>query len=312
MTDLIAMRDALNLALVELGKENDNVVVLDSDLAMALKFSAFAAEFPERFYQIGIAEQNMACVAAGMATVGLIPFIGSFACFTSCRITDQVRTSIAQPKLNVKIMAPYSGLMTGQTGKTHQAIEDISIYRGMPNMTIIAPADGPETSQAVKALAYYNGPVYLRLTRDPAPVIFGNDHKFTIGETYLLREGPDLTFITTGNMTPVTLNVVEALAGEGIKSTLLHVPTIKPLDTKSIIQAARLSGIVITVEEHNIYGGLGGAVAEALSENYPVPVLRIGVNDCFAESGHNQPLMEKYELQERHIIEKARAWIKRW
>lgn len=312
MTEPISMRDALSEALTDLGKVNPDVVVLDADLAMALKFSAFAAEFPDRFFQIGIAEQNMAGVAAGMATEGLIPFIGTFACFASCRIADQVRTSIAQPGLSVKIMAPYSGLRTGQTGKTHQAVEDISLYRGMPNMTIVAPADGPETAQSVRAIARYPGPVYLRLTRDPAPVLFGESHNFEIGLAYWLRKGSDLTFISTGSMTTTAVKAADALAGEGLECTVLHVPTIKPLDVSAVVEAARASGIVVTIEEHNIYGGFGGAVAEALSEHFPVPVYRIGVNDCFGESGPNEPLMEKYGLTERHVIEKAHAWVSRW
>ncbi len=312
MPELISMRESLNDALTALGRENPDVVVLDADVAIAVKCTAFAAEFPDRFFQIGIAEQNMAGVAAGMATVGLIPFIGTFACFASCRIADQVRTSIAQPGLSVKIMAPFSGLRTGQTGKTHQAIEDIALYRAMPNMTIVSPADGPETAQAVRAIARYPGPVYLRITRDPVPVLFGESHNFEIGPAYWLRKGSDLTFISTGSLTSTVVSAAEALAKEGLECTVLHVPTIKPLDVSAVVAAARVSGIVVTIEEHNIYGGLGGAVAEALSENFPVPVYRIGVNDCFGESGPNEPLMEKYGLTEHHIIEKALAWVNRW
>jgi transketolase len=312
MTELISMREALNTALTDLGKSNPNVVVLDADVAVAVKCTSFAAEFPERFFQIGVAEQNMASIAAGMATVGLIPFIGTFACFASCRIADQVRTSIAQPGLNVKILAPFLGLRTGQTGKTHQAIEDIALYRGMPNMTIVSPADGPETAKAVHAIASYPGPVYLRITRDPVPVIFDESHKFEIGLAYWLRRGSDLTLISTGSLSSTAVNAAEVLSGEGLECTVLHVPTIKPLDVSAVVEAARATGIVITIEEHNIYGGLGGAVAEALSENYPVPVFRIGVNDCFCESGPNEPLMEKYGLTEHHVVEKARSWVEQW
>jgi transketolase len=312
MPKLISMREALNEALLDLGKENPDVVVLDTDLAIAIKVSAFAAEFPDRFFQVGIAEQNMAGVAAGMATIGLIPFIGTFACFASCRIADQVRTSIAQPGLSVKILASFAGLRTGQTGKTHQAIEDIALYRSMPNMTIVSPADGPETAQAVHAMANYPGPVYLRITRDPVPVLFGDNHNFKIGSAYWLRKGSDLTFISTGNMTTTAVKATESLAEQGLECTVLHVPTIKPLDVSAVVEAARASGIVVTIEEHNIYGGLGGAVAEALSENLPVPVYRIGVNDCFGESGPNEPLMEKYGLTKHHVIEKAISWFERW
>jgi len=309
---LQSMRVAFGEALAELGHRNPDVVALDADLAPATKFSLFAEEFPERFFQVGVAEQNMAGIAAGLATVGFVPFIGTFACFASCRIADQVRTSIAQPGLNVKIIGPYSGLLTGNTGKTHQAIEDIATYRSIPNVTIVAPADGVETSLAVDAIADYAGPVYLRLTRDPAPVIFDDTHTFEVGRAYRLREGDALTLISTGSMTPTALEAAVALAQEGLEATVLHVPTIKPLDVNGVVEAARASRCVITVEEHNIYGGLGAAVAEALSEQLPVPVYRVGIKDVFAESGPNALLLEKYGLTARHVVEAARRWVTRW
>jgi transketolase len=312
VSSLQAMRVAFGEALADLGHRNPDVVALDADLATATRFSLFAEEFPERFFQVGVAEQNMAGVAAGLATVGFIPFIGSFACFVSCRIADQVRTSIAQPGLNVNIIGPYSGLLTGNTGKTHQAIEDIAIYRSIPNMAIVAPADGVETRLVVGAVAEYAGPVYVRLTRDPAPVIFDGTHTFEIGRAYRLREGNALTLISTGSMTPTALEAAAMLAQEGLEATVLHVPTIKPLDVNRIVEAARASGCVITVEEHNVYGGLGAAVAEALSEQLPVPVYRIGIRDVFAESGPNAPLLEKYGLTARHVVEAAHRWVTQW
>jgi transketolase len=311
VNELQAMRDAFGEALVALGYENPNVVALDADLAPATKLSAFAAAFPDRFFQVGVAEQNMAGVAAGLATVGFVPFVSTFACFASCRIADQVRTSIAQPGLNVKTIGPYSGLLTGQTGKTHQAVEDIAMYRGMPGVTIVAPADGLETAMATMAIAEFPGPVYMRLTRDPAPVIMDADHHFEIGRAYLLREGDALTLISTGSMTPTALQAASALSAEGLETTVLHVPTIKPLDTEAVVAAARRTGLVLTVEEHNIHGGFGGAIAEALGEHYPVPVFRMGIQDTFGESGPNEALLEKYGLTARHVVQQARAWVGR-
>lgn len=311
MSELQAMRDAFGEALVALGHENPNVVALDADLAPATKFSAFAAAFPDRFFQVGVAEQNMAGVAAGLATVGFIPFVSTFACFASCRIADQVRTSIAQPGLNVKLIGPYSGLLTGQTGKTHQAIEDIALYRGMPGITIIAPADGRETTLATRAIADFPGPVYLRLTRDPAPVIIDPDHHFEIGRAYRLRDGDALALISTGSMTPTALKAAGILSSDGVETAVLHVPTIKPLDTDAVVEAARRTGRVLTLEEHNIYGGFGGAIAETLSEHHPVPVFRMGVRDTFGESGSNEALLEKYGLTVQHVVQKAREWINR-
>lgn len=312
MTELQSMREAFGRALVELGHRNPNVVVLDADLSLATKCDGFAAAFPDRFFQVGVAEQNMAGVGAGLATVGFIPFLSTFACFTSCRIADQVRTSIAQPRLNVKLVGAYSGLLTGQTGKTHQAIEDIALYRAMPNMTIVAPADGPEAAQAVHAVADFPGPVYLRLTRDPAPVVFDQNHRFEIGPAYRLREGDALTLISTGSMTPTALQAAETLSDRGVEATVLHVPTIKPLDVQAVIDAVRHTRRALTLEEHNIYGGLGGAVAEALAEHYPVPVYRIGVRDTFAESGHNQALLAKYGLTVSDVVRRALKWVRQW
>jgi transketolase len=306
------MRDAFGEALVELGRVNPDVVALDADLASATKFSLFAEVFPERFYQIGIAEQNMASIAAGMATVGFIPFIGTFACFASCRIADQVRTSIAQPDLPVKIIGPYSGLLTGNTGKTHQAIEDIGLYSSIPNVTILSPADGTETGMAVHAMAKLPKPVYLRLARDASPLLFDQNHTFEIGRAYRLREGCDVTLISTGRMTATTLDAAQGLAEDGLEATVLHVPTIKPLDVEAVIDAAKQSECVVTVEEHNIYCGLGGAVAGVLSEYFPVPVCRFGIRDTFAESGANDAILEKYGLTAQYIEKTARSWFARW
>ncbi|NMC11801.1 MAG: transketolase family protein [Chloroflexi bacterium] len=307
-----SMRDGFAKGLIEAALANPKVVALDADVATATKFNLFADKFPDRFFEIGIAEQNMAGVAAGMATMGLIPFIGTFACFASTRIADQVRVSIAQPGLNVKIIGPYSGLRTGQTGKTHQAVEDIALFRGMPQVTIVAPADAYEAYLATKAIVDYDGPVYLRMTRDPAPVIFNNGHKFEIGPAYRLLDGNDVTIISTGAMTIDTIQAAEELKKHHIECTVLHVPTIKPLDAEAVIAAAKHTGLVITVEEHNILAGFGGAVAEILGEHYPVPVTRVGIRDVFGESGHNEPLMEKYGLTSKHIVNTVLGWIEKW
>jgi transketolase len=307
-----SMRDGFAKGLIEAAKSNSKVVALDADVSSATKFNLFAKEFPDRFFEIGIAEQNMAGIAAGMASMGLIPYIGTFACFASSRIADQVRVSIAQPRLNVKIIGPYSGLRTGQTGKTHQAVEDIALYRGMPNITIVAPADAYEAYLATKAIADYDGPVYLRMTRDPAPLIFDDQHKFEVGPAYRLRDGKDITLISTGAMTIDTLLAADELKQRNVECTILHVPTIKPLDAEAVIAAAKQTGLVVTIEEHNIYAGLGGAVAEVLSENYPVPITRVGIKDIFGESGHNEPLMEKYGLTSKHIVAAALGWIEKW
>ena len=311
MSELQAMRVAFGEELADLGRRNSQIVALDADLAPATKFSFFADEFPDRFFQVGVAEQNMAGIAAGLAAVGFIPFISTFACFASCRIADQVRTSIAQPGLNVKIIGSYSGLLTGKTGKTHQAIEDIALYRAMPNITIVAPADAVEAKAATHAIAAYPTPVYLRLTRDPAPVIFA-ESSFEIGKAYLLREGNAISLISTGSMTPTALVAADLLAQDGLEATVLHVPTIKPLDVAAVVAAARASGMVVTLEEHNIYAGFGAAVTEALSAEYPTPTFRIGVQDTFAESAPNESLLEKYGLTPRHVAQAARQWIARW
>jgi transketolase len=258
---------------------------------------------------MGIAEQNMFGVAAGMATVGLIPFVSTFACFTAKRALDQIRIVIAQPSLNVKFIGAYSGILTGKTGKTHQSVEDISVFRAMPNITIIAPIDGVEVRKAMYALVEYDGPVYLRLTRDPTVPVVDADYEFIIGKTKLLREGGDVTIISTGEQSQRALQGAELLAKEGVESTVLHVPTIKPLDEDAIVEAAAKSDLVVTVEDHSIYGGLGGAVAEVLGEKYPVRMKRVGLRDTFGESAPNEPILEKYGLTPSHVAKAAKELL---
>jgi transketolase len=309
MPEMIAQRDAFGKKLVELGQANPNIVVLDADLATSTKTIDFADKVPDRFFQMGIAEQNMIGVAAGLATMGFIPFTSTFACFAATRCLDQIRVVVAQPHLNVKIVGAYSGILTGKTGKTHQAVEDIAIFRVMPEMVTVAPVDGREVAQAVEAIAEYQGPVYLRLTRDACPVVVPDDYKFELGKAVKLRTGGDLAFISTGQMSSACVEAADNLAKEGVSTSVLHVPTIKPLDVEAIVAAAEEAGKVVTVEDHSVIGGLGGAVAEVLGEHRPTPMKRMGMQDTFAESGDNQDLLDKYGLALGHIIGVARSFL---
>ncbi len=311
MVELVALRDAYGRALVDLGEQDERVVAVDADLASSSKMSLFAEAFPERFFQMGIAEQNMTGVAAGLAAVGFIPFTNSFACFATLRTTDQIRTSIAQPGLPVVIGGAYSGLLAGKTGKTHQAIEDIAVMRALPNMTVVAPGDGVEVRKAVFAAAAYGAPVYLRITRDPSPVVFDESYDFRIGRAALVREGTDVTVITTGIMVGRAVEAAATLAAEGISLHLLHVHTVKPLDVAAVVAAAEKTGLVVTAEEHTIIGGLGGAVAEALGEQRPTPMKRVGVADVWSESASNDDLLQKYGLTAGHIAQAARSLLER-
>jgi transketolase len=311
MVEMMAMRDAYGQALVDLGRQNERVVAVDADLASSSKMSMFAEAFPERFFQMGIAEQNMTGVAAGLAATGFIPFTNSFACFATCRATDQIRVSIAQPQLPVVIGGAYSGLLAGKTGKSHQAIEDMAVMRALPNMTVVAPGDGVEMRKAVFAVADYGGPVYLRMTRDPSPVVFDDAYEFKIGRAVVVREGRDVTVITTGIMVGRAAEAAGLLAAEGISVHLLHAHTVKPLDVAAVVAAAETTGLVVTAEEHNIIGGLAGAVAEVLGEQRPTPMRRVGVADVYSESAPNDDLLQKYGLTAGHIAQAARSLMER-
>jgi transketolase len=311
MAELVALRDAFGRALVELGARDARVVALDADLASSSKMDLFAEAFPERFFQMGIAEQNMTGAAAGLATMGFIPFASSFACFATLRTADQIRVSITQPGLPVVICGAYSGLLGGKTGKTHQAIEDIAVMRAYPNMTVVAPGDGVEMRKAVFAAADLGGPVYLRVTRDPGPVVFEDDDEFEIGRAVTVREGTDVAVVTTGLMVGRAVEAADTLAAEGVSVHLLHAHTVKPLDVAAVVQAAEKTGLVVTAEEHNVLGGLGGAVAETLGEHRPTPMRRVGVADVYSESAPNDDLLQKYGLTAGHIAEAARSLLKR-
>ncbi len=306
---LEAQREVWGQTLVELGKQYPELLVLDGDLANSTRAELFENAFPDRFLQMGIAEQNMMGVAAGLAGVGFVPWLSSFAVFLTSRTLDQLRMVVAQPKLNVKLGAGYAGIMTSKTGKTHQEVEDVAVMRALPNMTIIAPADGPELRSAMAAMMEDSSPTYLRLTRDATPVIFDDSHRFEIGKVYVVREGSDITIMSYGPQTARALAAAEQLAGEGVSAHVVHVPTIKPLDEDAIVAAAEKTGLVLTTEDHNKYGGLGGAVAEVLAQRRPTRMRIHGWQDVFGESGDNDALLDKYGLSSAHVAREARTLL---
>ncbi len=307
--EMQALRVAFGETLVELAALYPDLLLLDGDLANSTRTDILQAACPDRFLEMGIAEQNMTGVAAGLATVGFIPWVTSFAAFIASRSLDQIRVVVAQPNLNVKFAGGYSGLLTGSTGKTHQEVSDLAIFRAMPNMTVLAPCDGVETRAAMFAMMEHHGPAYLRLTRDASPVITPRDHPFEIGRAVVLREGDHVALIGTGVQTIRVLEAADLLAAEGVSAYVLHVPTLKPLDVEAIVRAATWTGRVVTAEDHSIIGGLGGAVAETLGEHQPTPMRRVGLADTFGESGPNAPLLEKYGLTAAHIAAAARALL---
>jgi transketolase len=311
MSEMIATRDAYGKTLLELGRENPRVVVLDADLSGSTKTGLFAKEFPDRFFNAGIAEANMVGMAAGLASGGMIPFASTFAVFAAGRAFEQIRQSLAYPKMNVKIVATHGGITVGEDGGSHQSVEDLAIMRALPNMTVLCPADGPETSAAIRAAAALQGPVYVRLGRAKVPVIFPGGCDFTVGRGATLREGRDLTFITTGLMSAMALDAARILEAEKISARVIHLGSIKPLDVELVLRAARETGAVVTAEEHSVIGGLGGAVCEALAEGFPVPVERVGLRDVFGQSGTGEELLAHYGLTPAHLVEAAERVLKR-
>ena len=306
----IATRASYGKALVELGREHENLVVLDADLAAATKTGLFQKEFPERHLDCGIAECNMTGIAAGIATTGKVPFVSSFAMFAAGRAFEQVRNSIGYPHLNVKIGATHAGISVGEDGATHQCNEDIALMRTIPGMTIINPADDVEARAAVKAAYEMEGPVYLRFGRLAVPVINDReDYKFEIGKGVVMREGTDVTIAATGLCVAASLEAAEKLASEGIQAEVINIHTIKPLDEELIVRSAKKTGKVITVEEHSVIGGLGSAVCDCLCEKAPTPVCKIGINDVFGESGPAAKLLEKYGLDGQGIYEKVKKFV---
>ena len=306
----MATREGYGKALIELGKENENIVVLDADLAAATKTGMFKKEFPDRFFDCGIAEGNMMGIAAGLAASGKIPFASSFAMFAAGRAFEQVRNSIAYPHLNVKIGASHAGISVGEDGPTHQCNEDIALMRSIPGMVIINPSDAIEAEAATKAAAAYDGPVYLRFGRLAVPVFNDRpDYKFEMGKGAVLREGKDLTIVATGLPVAACLEAAEKLAEDGIDAQVINIHTIKPLDEELIIEAAKQTGKVVTVEEHSVIGGLGSAVCDCLSEKAPVRVMKIGINDVFGESGPAVALLHKYGLDAEGIYSKVKSFL---
>ena len=307
----IATREAYGKALAEFGAQYPNLVVLDADLANATKTNTFQKAFPERHIDCGIAECDMMGIAAGLSTVGKIPFASSFAMFAAGRAYEQVRNSIGYPHLNVKICATHAGITVGEDGASHQCLEDIALMRVIPGMVVINPSDAVEARAAVQAAIEYVGPVYLRFGRAAVPVINDReDYKFEIGKGVLLREGTDVTIVATGICVSAALEAAEKLAEDGINAEVINIHTIKPLDEELIIKSAKKTGKVVTAEEHSIIGGLGGAVSEALSEKAPTPVCRIGMNDIFGESGSAGALVAKYGLDADGIYSKVKEFVK--
>jgi transketolase len=309
--DKIATREAYGNALVRLGEDNPDIVVLDADLAKSTKTINFKKRFPERFFDMGIAEADMMGTAAGLAAAGKIAFASTFAIFATGRAWEQIRNSICYTNLNVKIAASHAGIAVGPDGSSHQAIEDIAIMRVIPNMKVVAPADGVETEKAVAALIDTPGPAYLRLGRSGVPVIYEESYDFRVGKASVLREGDDVTVIAVGAMVQIASAAAEALAAEGINARIINMSTVKPIDAEVIVAAATETGAIVTAEEHSIIGGLGSAVTEVVSETVPVPVVRVGIKDVFGRSGEAGELMKAYGLTSEGIVAAAREVLAR-
>lgn len=305
----IATREAYGKALVKLGQVNDNVVVLDADLSKSTKTNDFYKTFPDRFFNMGIAEQNLIGAACGFAAAGKIPFASSFAMFATGRAFEVIRNSACYPKLNVKICATHAGITVGEDGATHQSVEDIAIMRSIPNMTVMVPADGVEAEQMIFEAAKVYGPMYVRLGRSAVPTIFDENYKFEIGKGTIVREGNDLTIIACGIMVNEAIIASEVLKSEGINARVINMSTIKPIDKELIITAAKETGAIVTAEEHSILGGLGSAVSEVVTEECPVVVKKVGINDTFGESGTPAELVKKYGLTSDDIVKAAKEAI---
>ena len=301
----LAQREYYGRALKDLASTNPSVVVLDADLADSTKTGQFKKVAPERFIEVGIAEQNMIGVASGLAASGKIVFASSFAVFASGRCWEQIRLAVAYPKLNVKIVSTHSGISVGEDGASHQALEDIAIMRSLPNMTVISPADAYETHAATLAIAEYDGPVYMRMGRSEFPTITEEGVPFEIGKATILRDGSDVTIVGIGQMVSACLDAADALWEMGISAEVINMATIKPLDSGRLLESARKTGCVVTAEEHSIIGGLGSAVSEIVSQEHPVPVIRIGVKDTFGESGKPEDLMRRYGLTSEAVVDAA-------
>jgi len=296
-----SIRSAFGKTLVELGKSNSDIVVLDADLACSTQTAMFAKEFPERFFNAGIAEQDMIATAAGLASAGKIPFAASFAMFATGRTYDQIRNSVAYPKFNVKIIGTHGGVTVGEDGASHQALEDVALMRGIPNMGVIVPADCRECEQVIRFAAKYDGPLYIRIARTNVCDIFDENYKFEFGKAYVLKEGTDISIISNGETLAEVIEAAGILEKEGISAQVIHVPTVKPLDEKTILEAISKTKKVFTVENHSVIGGLGSAICELVCENIPTPVHRIGTKDVFGQSGKWDELLDFYGLSSAKI-----------
>jgi transketolase len=309
MSEKIAPRDILGRTLTDLGQKNPNIVVLDADFYPASKIGLFKDTFPDRFIQVGIAEQNMMGIAAGLCTVGFTCFASTLCVFVSRRACDQVTTSIALPRLNVKILGLYAGLFVGKNGASHQALEDIGIMRSIANMTVVQGADASETEQIVNFAAEYDGPMYIRVGRDPRARLVPKDYKFKLGKSVTLKQGTDVTVITYGDMVEDTLVAADSLEKKGVGVRVINMSSIKPIDTEAIVKAAEETGKIVTVDNHNIYGGIGSAVAEVVCEHRPVRVKRIGVRDVFGKSGTEAEMQKKFGLRAEDIEAEIAAFV---
>lgn len=301
-----ATRESYGMALLELGKENEKVVVLDADLSKSTKTEGFKKEFQDRFFNMGIAEQNLIGVAAGLANVGLIPFASTFAVFATGRAFEVIRNSVCYPKANVKIAATHAGITVGEDGGSHQSVEDIALMASLPNMNVIVPADHIEAMQAVKVASEINGPVYLRFGRCSTPDIYDENYEFKLGKASVLKEGNDVTVIATGMMVSKAIEVAKELEKENISVRVINMSTIKPIDREVIIKAAKETKGIVTAEEHSIIGGLGDNVSSVVCSSFPTRVEKVGINDTFGESGTPDELMEKYKLTSDEIIKKVK------
>lgn len=299
--ELVPNRKGFGQGLLKAGELNDQVVALCADLTESTQINLFAEKFPERYIEIGVAEQNLATIASGLAAQGKIPFASSYAAFSPGRNWEQIRTTICLNDRPVKIVGAHAGLYTGKDGATHQMLEDIALMRALPNMVVLAPCDSVEAEKMTLAMARDSRPNYMRLAREAIPVITNPDTPFEIGPAYVLEPGDTVTIIATGTMTIVALQAAELLAKDGVSAEVIHCPTIKPLDEKTIVTSAKKTGRIVTVEEHQITGGLGGAVAELVSEKFPVPVRRIGVQDVYGQSGDPKELLQHYGLTPKHV-----------
>ena len=305
-----SVRSAYGKTLAELGKVNKDIVVLDADLSCSTQTKLFANEFPDRFFNIGISEQDMMTTAAGLACTGKIPFVSTFAMFATGRAWEQIRNTICYSDLNVKIAATHGGITVGEDGASHQSLEDISLMRSIPNMVVVVPADERETVEAIKFAASYNGPVYVRIARTNLPDVFDETYNFNYKKAVLMQEGTDVTLVTNGETLVEVLDCAKMLLEKGISAEVINVPVVKPLDGETILKSAQKTNRVITIENHSIIGGLGSAIAEYLSENYPVKITRIGTNDEFGQSGTAKELMAHYGLNAEKLAEKITGLLK--